>query len=79
MAKEKNEDNIIDKFIEDFNRLLEKHKIGKHASTFIFEDQDNPIFLYKTENQDLLEATRILKMAHTNCKQEIARRTGDLG
>lgn len=68
-------------FAEDLGQLIEKYRINKYAGIFYIEGESNPILLFKApigENaQDLMEVTKILKLAHGNCKKEIARRIGE--
>lgn len=78
---EKNKLTAKENFAEDLGKLIDKHKINKYAGVFYVSDESNPILLFKApigENaQDLMEVTKILKVAHTNCKNEVARRIGE--
>lgn len=74
--KAETKSNIFDQFAEDIEKLIKKHDIQKYVGVFYFsEESDKSILLHKAE--DIMEVTRIFKIAHNNCKNEVARRIGE--
>lgn len=72
-------ENSIEQFIKGLEELIEKYDVKKYAGIFYVTEESiksgKSILLHKAN--DIMEVTRILKMAHSNCKNEVARRIGE--
>lgn len=62
-------------FIDDFEKLMKKHKIEKYL-TIINSDENQPILLYRPN--DIIEITRVLKVTHNRFFNELMRQVGEI-
>ena len=61
-------------FIDDFEKLAEKHKIEKYV--LITNVGESPILLYRPNN--IMEITRVLKATHSKFLQQVMNEIGEI-
>jgi hypothetical protein len=66
-----NDKQAINKFTEEMSILMKKHKITEYAGVFIVKGKS--IISYFPDD---IAATKLLKAAHTTCRENVIRRIG---